>query len=103
MHAYLITAKPGPIRRLLTAVRTWTVRLLAALAMTLLGLLVLVIRCTRPIVNYLAVRAVWLEAWASKVTGLPQVGASVGEGLTDEFMREFRKHTRPAEPAGSAR
>jgi hypothetical protein len=100
VHAYLITAEPGPIRRLLTTIRTWTVRLLAALAMTLLGLLVLVIRCTRPVVNYLAVRAVWLEAWASKVTGLPQVGASVGEGLTDEFVREFRKHARPA---GSAR
>ncbi|MDQ0842423.1 hypothetical protein [Streptomyces sp. V1I6] len=103
MHAYLITAKPGPIRRLLTTIRTWTVRLLAALAMTLLGLLVLAIRCTRPVVNYLAVRAVWLEAWASKVTGLPQVGAVVGEGLTDEFMREFRKHARPTQTAGSTR
>ncbi|MFH8926370.1 hypothetical protein ACH4D4_04875 [Streptomyces pristinaespiralis] len=103
MHAYLITSKPGPFRRLIGAVRTWTVRLLAGLAMTVLGLLVLVIRCTRPVVNYLAVRAVWLEAWASKVTGLPQVGAAVGEGLTEEFVREFRKHARPTASAGSAR
>lgn len=103
MHAYVITAKPGPFRRLLGTSRTWTVRILAGLAMAVLGLLVLAIRCTRPVVNYLAVRAVWLEAWASKTTGLPMVGASVGEGLTDEFIREFRKHARPAEPAGSTR
>ncbi|MEU0393834.1 hypothetical protein ABZ208_13825 [Streptomyces sp. NPDC006208] len=91
MHAYVITAKPGRIRRLLAALRTWTVRFLAALVMAVLGVIVLAVRCTRPVVNYVAVRAVWLEAWASKVTGLPQVGAAVGEGLTDEFVREFRK------------
>lgn len=103
MHAYLITAKPGRIRRALTMLRTWTVRILAALVMAVLGLLVLVVRCTRPVVNYIAVRAVWLEAWASKVTGLPQVGAAVGEGLTDEFVKEFRKHARPTAHTGSAR
>ena len=101
MHAYLITDKPGPVRRALRAAWTFATRVLAVLAMGLLGLLVLVVRCTRPVVNYLAVRAVWLEAWASKVTGLPQVGATVGEGLTDEFVREFRNGFRPH--AGGAR
>lgn len=103
MHSYLITAKPGRILRALIVLRTWTVRLLAALVMAVLGLLVLAVRCTRPVVNYIAVRAVWLEAWASKVTGLPQVGAAVGEGLTDEFVREFRRHARPTAHTGSAR
>ena len=103
MHAYLITEKPGRARRALRAARSCAVRSIAVLAMGLLGVLVLVIRCARPVVNYCAVRAVWLEAWASKVTGLPQVGAAVGEGLTEEFVREFRKAARPTEAAGSAR
>ncbi|GAA2929682.1 hypothetical protein [Streptomyces enissocaesilis] len=103
MHPYLITGKPGRLSRSLTWLGTWTVRLLAALVMGVLGLLVLAVRCTRPVVNYVAVRAVWLEAWASKVTGLPQVGAAVGEGLTDEFVREFRKRARPTASAGSTR
>lgn len=91
MHPYLITGKPGRLIRALTWLRTWTVRCLAGLVMAVLGLLVLAVRCARPVVNYLAVRAVWLEAWASTVTGLPQVGASIGEGLTDEFVREFHR------------
>lgn len=99
MHPYLITGKPGRISRTLTWLRTWTVRCLAIAVMVLLGAAVFTIRCARPVINYLAVRAVWLEAWASKVTGLPQVGAAVGEGLTEEFVREFRK----AAHAGSAR
>ncbi|MEU7032706.1 hypothetical protein ABZ958_03345 [Streptomyces sp. NPDC046237] len=103
MHAYLITEKPGRIRRALRKTWSCAVRIAAVLTMGLLGLLVLAVRCTRPVVNYLAVRAVWLEAWASKVTGLPQVGAAVGEGLTEEFVREFRKAARPTEPAGSTR
>lgn len=90
MHAYLITEKPGCVRRALRAAGSFAVRLLAIAVMASLGLLVLLVRCARPVVNYIAVRAVWLEAWASKTTGLPQVGATVGEGLTDEFVREFR-------------
>ncbi|MFG3488532.1 hypothetical protein [Streptomyces sp. NPDC047972] len=103
MHAYLITEKPGPARRALRAAGTVAARTLGLLAMALLGLLVLAVRIARPIINYLAVRAVWLEAWASKVTGLPQVGASVGEGLTDEFMREFHRTFHRTADAGSPR
>ncbi|MEU8525276.1 hypothetical protein AB0C77_06685 [Streptomyces sp. NPDC048629] len=101
MHAYLITEKPGRIRRALRASWTCATRILAVVVMALLGALVLAVRCTRPVVNYCAVRAVWLEAWASKVTGLPQVGAAVGEGLTDEFVREFRTNFHAA--SGSPR
>ncbi|TXS12870.1 hypothetical protein EAO71_36160 [Streptomyces sp. ms191] len=101
MHAYLITEKPGTVRRALRAAGTCAIRILAVLVMGLLGILVLTVRCTRPVVNYVAVRAVWLEAWASKVTGLPQVGAAVGVGLTDEFVREFRNGFHAH--AGSAR
>lgn len=103
VHAYLITEKPGRARRVLRAAGSIAARTLGFLAMALLGLLVLAVRITRPVINYLAVRAVWLEAWASKVTGLPQVGASVGEGLTEEFVREFRRNFHHAEDAGSPR
>ena len=94
MHPYLITAKPGPVRRLLTVLRVWSVRVLALTVMTLLGSVVLTVRCARPLVNYLATRAAWLELWAASVTGIPPIGASVGAGLTDEFVREFHRARR---------
>ncbi|MBP2581902.1 hypothetical protein J3A78_002380 [Streptomyces sp. PvR006] len=103
MHAYLITEKPGRIRRSLRAAGTVAARSIGLLAMALLGLLVLAVRISRPVINYLAVRAVWLEAWASKVTGLPQVGATVGEGLTEEFVREFHRNFHHTADAGSPR
>lgn len=98
MHPYLITAKPGRARRLLAVLRVWSVRVLALTAMTLLGTIVLAIRCARPVINYVATRAAWLELWAANVTGIPPVGASVGAGLTDEFIAEFHRarHTTAA-------
>ena len=91
MHAYLITAKPPRWLRALTWLRTWTVRLLALTVMVLLGAAVFTIRCARPVINYTATRAAWLELWAASVTGIGPVGAAVGSGLTDEFVREFHK------------
>lgn len=91
MHAYLITAQPSRFVRAIRALRVWTVRLLALLVMTGLGAVVLAVRCARPVVNYLATRAAWLELWAASVTGIGPVGAAIGSGLTDEFIREFHK------------
>lgn len=56
------------------------------------------VRCARPVINYLATRAAWLELWAASVTGIGPVGAAVGSGLTDEFIREFHK-ARTSAPA----
>lgn len=102
MHPYVITAKPGPFRRALTWTRVWSVRLLALTAMSVLGVLVLSVRCIRPVINYLATRAAWLELWASQHTGLPPFGAAVGSGLTDEFVAEFHR-ARHAAASGGAR
>lgn len=96
MHPYLITAKPGRIRRTLAAARTCAVRVLALAVMTVLGAAVLLIRCARPVINYAATRAAWLELWASQHTGLPPFGAAVGAGITDEFVAEFHRARRTA-------
>ncbi|MDP5310423.1 hypothetical protein [Streptomyces poriferorum] len=102
MHPYLITAKPGRIRRTLTAVRVWTVRLLALAVMTVLGAAVLTVRCARPIVNYVASRAIYLELWAAQRIGRPPVSGLVGAGITDEFVAEFHRARRSATATGSA-
>jgi len=91
MHAYLITAQPSRWRRAGRWVRVCTTRLLIGAALLLLGLLVLVIRCIRPIVNVLATWAVRTELEISIRTGLPSVGASLGAHLTDAFISEFHK------------
>ena len=98
MHAYLITAKPGRLARVCTWLWTWTVRIFALLLMTVLGIAVFTVRCLRPVINYAATRAAWLELWAASVTGIGPVGAAVGSGLTDEFIREFHK-ARTGAPA----
>lgn len=98
MHAYLITAKPGRLHRAARFVGRWTVRLLALLVMVGLGTIVLPLRAARPVLNYVATRAAWLELWAASVTGIGPVGAAVGSGLTDEFVREFHK-ARTGAPA----
>lgn len=98
MHAYLITAKPGRPTRAARFVGRWTVRLLALLVMAGLGAVVLTVRCARPLINYAATRAAWLELWAASVTGIGPVGAAVGSGLTDEFVREFHR-ARTGAPA----
>ena len=98
MHPYLITAKPGRWRRAADWAGRWTVRVLALAVMTALGTVVFAVRCTRPVINYLATRAAWLELWAASVTGIGPVGAAVGSGLTDEFVREFHK-ARTGAPA----
>lgn len=98
MHAYLITAKPGRLARAARWVGRWAVRLLALLVMVGLGALVFPLRAARPVLNYVATRAAWLELWAASVTGIGPVGAAVGSGLTDEFIREFHK-ARTSAPA----
>lgn len=91
MHAYLITAKPGRWRRFARTVRVWTVRIVAVLVMAALATVVFPLRCLRPVIIYLATRAAWLELWAASVTGIGPVGAALGSGLTDEFVKEFHR------------
>jgi sugar phosphate isomerase/epimerase len=91
VHAYLITAKPGRLQRAACWVGRRVLRVLALLVMAGLGAIVLVVRCARPVINYAATRAAWLELWAASVTGIDPVGAAIGSGLTDEFIREFHK------------
>jgi len=91
MRPYLITAKPGRLNRAARWVGRWALRLLALLVMAMLGAVVLTVRCVRPVTNYVATRAAWLELWAASITGIGPVGAAVGSGLTDEFIREFHK------------
>jgi hypothetical protein len=98
VHPYLITAKPGRWQRVAATAGRWTTRLLALTVMAVLGLVVFVIRSCRPVVNYVATRAVWLETWAARRTGLPPMGAALGEGLAEEFMREFRGGFAPPAP-----
>ncbi|WP_406078706.1 hypothetical protein OG337_28905 [[Kitasatospora] papulosa] len=100
MHPYLITAKPGRIRRTLTVIRVWSVRILAFTVMTLLGAAVLLVRCARPLINYLATRAIYLELWAAQRIGRPPVSGLIGAGITDEFVAEFHRARRTA-AAGS--
>jgi hypothetical protein len=91
VHAYLITAKPGRLSRAARCVGRWALRALAVAVMVALGAVVFTVRSARPVINYLAIRAAWLELWAASVTGIGPVGAAVGAGLTDEFVREFHK------------
>ena len=98
MRPYLITAKPGRLARAASWVGRWTVRVLALLVMAVLGAVVLTVRCASPVINYTATRAAWLELWAASVTGIGPVGAAVGSGLTDEFVREFHR-ARTGAPA----
>jgi hypothetical protein len=98
MRPYLITAKPGRLARAARWVGRWALKALALSVMAGLGALVLVVRCVRPVVNYAATRAAWLELWAASVTGIGPVGATLGSGLTDEFVREFHK-ARTSAPA----
>ncbi|MEV5619420.1 hypothetical protein [Streptomyces bacillaris] len=100
MHPYLITAKPGWFRRTASWVRVWTLRLLALAVMVVLGVVVLAVRCARPIVNYLAARLIFLELWAAQRLGRPPVSSFVGAGITDEFVREFHR-ARQYATAGS--
>jgi hypothetical protein len=98
MRPYLITAKPGRLARAARWAGRWALKTLALLVMTGLGAVVLTVRCARPVINYLATRAAWLELWAASVTGINPVGAAVGSGLTDEFIREFHR-ARTSAPA----
>lgn len=91
MHAYLITAKPGRLQRAVRLVGRCALKALALAVMVGLGALVFAVRCARPVVNYVATRAAWLELWAASVTGIGPVGAALGSGLTDEFVREFHR------------
>ncbi|GAA4824111.1 hypothetical protein [Streptomyces ziwulingensis] len=103
MHAYLITAKPGRLNRAVRWAGRWALRVLALTVMAGLGAVVLAVRCTRPVINFVATRAAWLELWAASVTGIGPVGAAVGSGLTDEFVKEFHKARASAAAAGGAR
>ncbi|MDH6610277.1 hypothetical protein M2164_005912 [Streptomyces sp. SAI-208] len=98
MHAYLITAKPGRLHRAAVWAGRWALRALALAVMVALGVVVFTVRSARPVINYAATRAAWLELWAASVTGIGPVGAAVGSGLTDEFIREYHK-ARTGAPA----
>jgi hypothetical protein len=98
VHAFLITAKPGRLHRAAVWAGRWALRALALTVMVGLGAVVFTVRSARPVINYLATRAAWLELWAASHTGIGPVGAAVGSGLTDEFVREFHK-ARTGAPA----
>ena len=98
MHAYLITAKPGRLHRAARVAGRWALRALALTVMVGLGAVVFPLRSARPVINYVATRAAWLELWAASVTGIGPLGAALGAGLTDEFRTEFHK-ARTGAPA----
>jgi hypothetical protein len=98
VHAYLITAQPGRLHRAARFAGRWALRALALTVMVGLGAVVFTVRSARPVINYVATRAAWLELWAASVTGIGPIGAAVGSGLTDEFVREFHK-ARTGAPA----
>jgi hypothetical protein len=98
VHAYLITAKPGRLQRAVRFAGRWALRALALTVMAALGAVVFTVRSARPVINYLATRAAWLELWAASVTGIGPVGAALGSGLTDEFVREYHR-ARTGAPA----
>ncbi|MGW5582855.1 hypothetical protein [Streptomyces sp. NPDC003857] len=98
MRPYLITAKPGRLNRAARWAGRWALKALALLVMAVLGVLVLAVRSVRPVINYTATRAAWLELWAASHTGIGPVGAAIGSGLTDEFIREFHR-ARTGAPA----
>ncbi|MCX5253601.1 hypothetical protein OOK27_05360 [Streptomyces canus] len=98
MHAYLITAKPGRLHRAARFAGRWALRALALTVMVGLGAVVFPLRSARPVINYVATRAAWLELWAASVTGIGPLGAALGAGLTDEFRTEFHK-ARTGAPA----
>ncbi|WP_420032264.1 hypothetical protein ACN2WE_05220 [Streptomyces sp. cg28] len=91
MRPYLITAKPGWLHRAAVWTGRWALRVLALAVMCGLGAVVFTIRSARPVINYCATRAAWLELWAASHTGIGPLGAALGAGLTDEFVREFHK------------
>lgn len=91
MRPYLITAKPGRLHRAARWAGRWALKALALAVMCVLGAVVFSIRSTRPLINFLATRAAWLELWAASHTGIGPLGAALGAGLTDEFVREFHK------------
>jgi len=98
MRPYLITAKPGRLHLAARFAGRWALRALALTVMCALGAVVFTVRCARPVINYAAIRMAWLELWAADVTGIGPVGAALGAGLTDEFIREFHK-ARTGAPA----
>jgi hypothetical protein len=91
MRPYLITAKPGRLRRAAAWSGRWALKLLALMVMCVLGGIVFAIRSTRPVINFLATRAAWVELWASSHTGIGPLGSILGATLTDEFIREYHK------------
>lgn len=103
MHAYLITAQPSRWRRAGRWVRVCVTRLAIGVVLLLLGLLVLVIRSLRPIINVLATWAVRTELEISIRTGLPSIGATLGAHLTEAFVSEFHKGWDSKTKEGSSR
>ncbi|MGW0904996.1 hypothetical protein [Streptomyces sp. NPDC002853] len=101
MHAYLITAKPGRLARAAAWAGRWALKGLALAVMCGLGAVVFAVRCARPVLNYCATRAAWLELWAASRTGIGPLGAALGAGLTDEFVREFHKGRARAAAGGA--
>lgn len=98
MRPYLITAKPGRLHLAARFAGRWALRFLALTVMCALGAVVFTVRCMRPVINYAAIRMAWLELWAASVTGIGPLGAALGAGLTDEFVKEFHR-ARTGAPA----
>lgn len=97
MRPYLITAKPGRLQLAARWAGRWALKVLALLVMCALGAVVFSIRSARPLINFAATRAAWLELWAASHTGIGPLGSILGAALTDEFVREYHKgRTRAA-------
>lgn len=91
MHPYVITAKPGTGRRALRVACRRGLSLLKVVALLLVGVPVLLLRCTRAVINLLAYIAARAEYALAALVGLPPFGQSVGVGIADAFVAEFHR------------
>lgn len=91
VHACVITAKPGRIRRTLGAIGRWVPRVLIGCGLAVLGVLVFALRSIRAIANLVAYTAARVEFWAADRTGRTPVGQTIGVGVADAFAAEFHR------------
>ncbi|MDK1473639.1 hypothetical protein QNO07_09425 [Streptomyces sp. 549] len=96
MHAYQITSQPSWLRRAARRVWACTLHTLTVALCLLLGVVVLTIRITRPVVELLARAAVRAEIEASIRTGMPPLASIIGRRLAEELAKEFRTGWRSA-------
>lgn len=91
MHPYVITAQPSRGRRALRVACRRGLSLLKILALVLVGVPVLLLRCSRALINLLAYIAARAEYALAALIGLPPFGQSVGVGIADAFAAEFHR------------